>query len=196
MPRPETSTVALSQSQPGHDANFGRLSQFPPEPNSVDVLTPDQRNLNMRRIRGKDTKPELLLRRGLHLAGLRFRLHSTKLVGRPDLIFPRYGAVVLVHGCFWHGHDCPLFKLPATRPAFWHLKIRQNQMRDQSVVKSLIADGWRVLTVWECAVKGPRRFKSEQHIIDRCISFIKGKAVRGTIAGKPVQKRRWTSSTP
>ena len=81
----------------------------------MDVLTPEQRQLNMSRIRGRDTKPELLLRRGLHAAGLRFRLHAPGLPGRPDLVFPRHRAAILVHGCFWHGHDCPMFKLPATR---------------------------------------------------------------------------------
>ena len=85
----------------------------------VDVLTPEQRRLNMSRIRGKDTKPELLLRHGLHARGLRYRLHRKDLPGRPDMVFPRYRAAILVHGCFWHGHDCPLFKLPATRREFW-----------------------------------------------------------------------------
>src|ERR1700719_1649815 len=95
-----------------------------------DVLTPEQRRLNMSRIRGRDTKPELLLRRGLHAAGLRFRLHTERLPGRPGLVFPRYRAAILVHGCFWHGHDCPLFKLPATRSEFWASKIAGNRTRD------------------------------------------------------------------
>jgi DNA mismatch endonuclease, patch repair protein len=81
----------------------------------MDVLTPEQRRHNMSRIRGKDTRPELLLRRGLHAAGFRFRLHAPDLPGRPDIVFPRYRAAILVHGCFWHGHDCPLFRMPTTR---------------------------------------------------------------------------------
>src|SRR5688500_15794308 len=96
----------------------------------TDVLTPEQRRLNMSRVRGKDTKPEMLLRRGLHACGLRYRLHPKDVPGRPDLVFPRHGAVILVHGCFWHGHDCPLFKWPATRAEFWRKKIEGNRARD------------------------------------------------------------------
>ncbi len=84
----------------------------------VDVLTPEQRQLNMSRIRGRDTKPEMLIRRGLHARGLRYRLQDRALPGRPDLVFPRYHAVILVHGCFWHGLDCRMFRLPATRREF------------------------------------------------------------------------------
>ena len=117
----------------------------------VDVLTPEQRRLNMSRIRGKDTKPELMLRHGLHARGLRYRLHRKDLPGRPDMVFPRYRAAILVHGCFWHGHDCPLFKLPATRREFWAAKIEGNQARDARDIAGLAAAGWRVLVVWECA---------------------------------------------
>lgn len=123
----------------------------------TDVLTPQQRRLNMSRIRGKDTRPELVLRRGLHALGFRFRLHRKDLPGRPDMVFPRYRAVVLVHGCFWHGHDCPLFKLPATRREFWAAKIEGNKARDTRNLAGLTAAGWRVLMVWECALKGPAR---------------------------------------
>ena len=123
----------------------------------ADVLTPAQRRLNMSRIRGKDTKPEMLLRRGLHAAGFRFRLHGRDLPGRPDLIFPGRKTVIFVHGCFWHGHDCPMFRLPATRPEFWSAKIDANRRRDQAALRSLTAAGWRVLTVWECALLGPAR---------------------------------------
>jgi len=88
----------------------------------VDVLSPEQRRLNMSRIRGRDTKPEMLIRRGLHAQGFRYRLQNRKLPGRPDLVFPRYHAVIFVHGCFWHGHNCPMFKLPGTRQEFWSKK--------------------------------------------------------------------------
>ncbi len=123
----------------------------------ADVLTPEQRRLNMSRIRGKDTKPEMLLRRGLHARGLRFRLHRKDMPGTPDMVFSRYRAVILVHGCFWHGHDCPLFKLPATRREFWQSKIEGNRARDARDIASLTASGWRTLIVWECALKGPAR---------------------------------------
>lgn len=122
-----------------------------------DPLTPDQRRLNMSRIRGRDTKPELLLRRSLHAAGLRYRVHGQGLPGRPDLVFPGRRAVIFVHGCFWHGHDCPAFRLPATRPDFWRGKIEGNQARDARTHAALLAAGWRVLTVWECALRGPAR---------------------------------------
>lgn len=123
----------------------------------VDPLTPEQRKLNMSKIRAKDTKPELMIRRALHSMGLRYRLHSAELPGRPDLVFPRYRAVIFVHGCFWHGHDCPMFRLPATRTEFWLKKIEQNRARDLATFGALQRDGWRVLTIWECAVRGPAR---------------------------------------
>lgn len=93
------------------------------EGDMADVLTPEQRRLNMSRIRGRDTKPELLLRRGLHARGLRFRLHRKDLPGCPDLVFPRFRVTVFVHGCFWHGHECPMFKWPGTRTDFWRRKM-------------------------------------------------------------------------
>lgn len=128
----------------------------------MDVLTTEQRRHNMSRIRGKNTKPEMLLRRGLHAFGLRFRLHVRDLPGRPDIVFPRYRAVVLVHGCFWHGHDCPLFKLPATRRKFWAEKINANRGRDVLTVEALLEQGWRVLTVWECSLKGRGRLQQSE----------------------------------
>lgn len=139
----------------------------------MDVLTPEQRRHNMSRIRGKDTKPEMLLRRGLHAAGLRYRLHVADLPGRPDLVFPRYRAVIFVHGCFWHGHYCPLFRLPATRPEFWAAKIAGNRIRDQRTSAALRAAGWRVLTVWECCLKGPGRRPLEE-VLGACVAFING----------------------
>lgn len=122
-----------------------------------DPLTPVQRQRNMSRIRAKDTKPELLLRRSLHAIGLRYRIHVRDLHGCPDLVFPRSRSVIFVHGCFWHGHDCPLFKMPATRTEFWSAKVAANQARDIKAVANLIADGWKVMTVWECALRGRAR---------------------------------------
>lgn len=105
-------------------------------------------------IRGKDTKPELAVRCGLHRLGFRYRLHDARLPGKPDIVLPRYKAVVLVHGCFWHGHDCALFKWPKSRDAFWREKIDANKLRDAKSERSLCDGGWRVLRVWECALKG------------------------------------------
>ncbi len=120
---------------------------------SGDVHSPERRSFNMSRIRCQDTKPELVVRRALYAAGLRYRLHGA-LPGKPDIVFGRRRAVVFVHGCFWHGHDCPMFKVPATRQDFWVAKISANQARDARVRDALLSSGWRVMTVWECAVRG------------------------------------------
>ena len=104
-------------------------------------------------IRGRDTKPEILLRSGLHRLGLRFVLKS-KLPGRPDLVLPRWRVAVFFHGCFWHGHDCPLFKLPGTRTEFWREKIGSNRERDGRVLAALLDGGWRVAVVRECSIRG------------------------------------------
>jgi DNA mismatch endonuclease (patch repair protein) len=138
----------------------------------MDILTPEQRRLNMSRIRGRDTKPELRIRRGLHGKGLRFRLHQKNLPGKPDLVFPRYRVVIFVHGCFWHGHGCHLSKMPSTRPEFWRKKIEGNAERDRRVVASLIEDGWRVLTIWECALRGTAR-RAEEDVLTAAAHFIK-----------------------
>src|SRR5262245_45424552 len=133
----------------------------------MDVLTPEQRRFNMSRIRGRDTKPEMLLRQGLHARGFRYRLHPRELPGRPDMVFPRRQAAILVHGCFWHGHDCPLFKMPATRPQFWRSKIAANRARDARDLTALMHEGWRVLIVWECSLKGPSRRPLDE-VLSRC----------------------------
>ena len=148
----------------------------------VDVLAPEQRQLNMSRIRGRDTKPEMLIRRGLHARGLRYRLQDRSLPGRPDLVFPRHHAVILVHGCFWHGHDCPMFRLPATRRDFWSAKIGANRSRDAKSHEALIALGWRVLTVWECSLKGKGRLPFGS-VLETCIGFIQGDQAEVTISG-------------
>jgi DNA mismatch endonuclease, patch repair protein len=107
----------------------------------------------MSEIRGKDTTPELVVRGVAHRLGLRFRLHSAKLPGRPDLVFPRWKAVVLVHGCFWHRHDCGLAATPKTRSDFWKAKFEANQRRDRKVKSDLKSCGWRVLEIWECETR-------------------------------------------
>lgn len=105
-------------------------------------------------IRGKDTKPELLLRKAMHARGFRFRLHDRRLPGSPDLVFPRYRAAVFVHGCFWHRHeDCRFATTPATRPEFWAEKFKANVARDMKHEAALVAAKWRVAIVWECRIK-------------------------------------------
>lgn len=120
----------------------------------VDSLTPEQRSAQMSRIRGTNTKLEVLVRKALHARGFRYRLGGAGLPGRPDIVLPKYGTVVFVHGCFWHGHSCPLYRLPKTRPEFWADKIGKNRSRDERVVAELESAGWRVLTVWECSLRG------------------------------------------
>lgn len=119
----------------------------------VDVVDKATRSRMMSGIRGKDTKPEILVRKALHARGFRYRLHVAGLPGRPDLVFPRYRAVLFIHGCFWHGHDCRYFRLPATRPEFWTQKITGNQDRDRRQLQTLKEAGWRTLVVWECMTR-------------------------------------------
>ena len=123
----------------------------------TDIVDQATRSRMMSGIRGRDTKPELRIRKALHARGFRYRVHQTRLPGKPDIVLPRFHAVVLVHGCFWHGHDCPLFRLPETRTEFWRDKIARNQARDCEVVKALRDAGWRRATVWECSLRGPQR---------------------------------------
>lgn len=123
----------------------------------MDTLTPAERSDRMSRIRGKDTAPELWVRRYLHALGFRYRLHARKLPGRPDLVLPKHGVVILVHGCFWHGHACQKGRIPATRSTFWREKLKGNRDRDARNLRKLKGLGWRVLTVWECSLSSKIR---------------------------------------
>lgn len=137
-----------------------------------DVHTPEQRRRNMSRIRGADTKPELLIRRGLHARGLRFRIYRRDLPGRPDIVFVSARAAVFIHGCFWHGHSCPLFKIPATRTEFWLGKIGSNIHRDLAVRTELAKMGWRTMVVWECALRGRGRLPLD-HVLEQVEDFVR-----------------------
>lgn len=147
-----------------------------------DPLTPEQRRLCMSRIRAFDTKPEMVVRRGLHALGLRYRLHDRELPGTPDLVFPGSRAVIFVHGCFWHGHSCPLFRLPATRTDFWAAKIGRNRERDVAAQAALDSASWRVLTVWECALRGRGRLPLEQ-VLGQSYGWVTGGLPDAEIAG-------------
>src|ERR1035437_3097504 len=149
----------------------------------ADVVTLEQRRFNMSRIRGRDTKPELTLRSGLHGRGLRFRLHRKDLPGCPDLVFPCFGAVVFVHGCFWHGHDCPMFKLPTTRAEFWAAKISANRARDGRARVSLAGAGWRTMVLWECALRGPSRLPAEA-VLDDIVGWLHTEEPDGVVQGR------------
>lgn len=121
----------------------------------MDIFTQAKRSEIMGRIRGKDTKPEMLVRKKLHAAGFRFRLHRKDLPGRPDITLPRHKTVIFVHGCFWHGHEgCKANRIPKTNEAFWREKIDRNRQRDARNKADLIALGWTVVEVWECEVRG------------------------------------------
>jgi DNA mismatch endonuclease (patch repair protein) len=126
----------------------------------ADVHTPAQRSYNMSRVRGRDTQPEMRVRRLLHAAGLRYRLHGKGLPGRPDLVFAGLRAVVFVHGCFWHMHKCRWGKpVPATNKDFWAQKRLGNALRDRKNRAALKADGWRVFEIWECETRDAARLE-------------------------------------
>lgn len=133
----------------------------------ADVVDSATRSRMMSGIRGRNTKPEILVRSMLHRHGFRFRLHVRELPGKPDIVLPRYHAAIFVHGCFWHGHDCPLFRMPGTREDFWRDKIGRNRANDQKAKDALLAAGWRVGVVWECAIRGAGKdIDSIAHFLD------------------------------
>ena len=120
----------------------------------VDVHSPEARSRNMAAIKGKNTKPELLIRRNLHARGLRYRLHDKRLPGKPDLVFPKYHAAIFVNGCFWHGHECETFHWPSDRADFWRDKILTTRARDKRKIDAMLNAGWRCLIIWECLLRG------------------------------------------
>ena len=136
----------------------------------------------MAAVRAKDTNPELVVRRGLHQRGFRFLLHDKRLPGRPDMVLPKWKAAIFVHGCFWHGHDCPLFRLPKTRSEFWRPKIDRNRERDTQALTNLNANGWRALVIWECAFKGPSRIGIDQ-TLELADKWIRSNQESGVIRG-------------
>ncbi|WP_045859701.1 very short patch repair endonuclease [Teredinibacter purpureus] len=125
-----------------------------------DIVSPEMRSRMMSGIKGKNTRPEMVVRKGLFRRGFRYRLHLKQLPGKPDLVLPRYHAVIFVHGCFWHRHNCRLFKWPKSNTEFWRDKITGNIQRDERHSRQLADAGWRILIVWECAIKG----KKEQEV--------------------------------
>jgi DNA mismatch endonuclease (patch repair protein) len=146
----------------------------------------------MAAIRGSDTKPELLIRQLLHRRGFRYRLHDRKLPGKPDLVFPKFRAVLFVNGCFWHGHDCPQFHWPKSREDFWREKICGNVRRDLRNEALLSNSGWRFGLIWECAIKGPGRLPVGE-VIDSTAAFLEGSGMDFSIQGQPVD--RFTEQT-
>ena len=149
---------------------------------AADIVTPDVRSRMMAGIRGKNTKPELAIRSALHCLGFRFRLHRKDLPGKPDLVFPKHRAVIFVHGCFWHGHACHLFKWPKTRSGFWKQKINSNIARDRRHLLALADSGWRVATIRECALKGRTRLPMEE-VAERCAGWLKSGQTEMELSG-------------
>lgn len=138
-------------------------------------------------IRGKNTKPEMAVRRGLHAMGFRYTLHNRKLPGSPDLVLPKYNAVIFVHGCFWHGHDCHLFKWPKTRTEFWREKIGANIQRDEQNYDLLTDDGWRQAIVWECSLRGRAKLEADQ-VFEKLHVWLSGAATSCEVAGTEATK--------
>ncbi|MDN7135983.1 very short patch repair endonuclease [Pseudidiomarina terrestris] len=131
----------------------------------VDVHSKQTRSKNMRAIKGKNTAIELKLRSRLHRAGLRYRVHTKQIPGRPDVYFRAAQTAIFINGCFWHGHQCHLFSVPKTRTSFWINKIQENQVRDHTVIENLLPCDIRALVVWECALKGPARLDLDYIVV-------------------------------
>lgn len=137
----------------------------------------------MASVRSKDTSPEMSIRRALHARGFRYRTNVKNLPGKPDIVLPRYRAAIFVHGCFWHAHDCVMFRLPSTRREFWAKKLRRNRERDEHVGKLLAEAGWRLLIVWECAIRGPEKLAFET-VIDEIVRWLEQGRVSLEIRGE------------
>lgn len=135
----------------------------------ADIVTPKVRSRMMRGIKGKNTKPEIQLRKHLFKVGFRYRLHSKDLPGKPDIVLPKWNAAIFVHGCFWHRHaGCSLATTPSTRTEFWKQKFDANVERDSRNKENLIDAGWRVATVWECAIR-----TNSEDVVSNLVAWLK-----------------------
>lgn len=149
----------------------------------TDIVSPEKRSEMMSGIRGKDTKPEIIVRRLLHRLGYRFRLHREDLPGKPDIVLPKWRTLIFVNGCYWHGHeDCHLFRPPKSRTEFWTDKIGSNQARDTRNYAALGEAGWKVIVVWECAVSKKLRL-SDEHLQATLSEALASAATRFDIRG-------------
>jgi len=139
-----------------------------------DIAVTSTRSKIMSSIKGKNTKIEMQVRKRLWKRGFRYRIHKRDLAGKPDMVFPKYKSIIFVHGCFWHGHNCHLFRLPKTRTGFWKTKIDRNRKNDTRCKHLLEKSGWRVLPVWECMLRGKR-----QEEVERVFEQIEAWLVKG-----------------
>lgn len=132
------------------------------------------RSQMMAAVKSHNTKPELLIRSLLHKKGFRFRLHVKELPGKPDIVLPKYRSVILINGCFWHGHEnCRFFKIPSTRTEFWEEKIYKNKINDSKAIAKLLAENWRVCVIWQCKIRESK--KDLTALADTISNFITGK---------------------
>ncbi|PSL49500.1 T/G mismatch-specific endonuclease [Chitinophaga niastensis] len=139
----------------------------------ADVHNKETRSYNMSRIKGKDTKPEILVRKFLHASGFRYKLHVKELPGKPDIVLPKYQTVIFVHGCFWHGHDgCKYYVVPKTRSEWWLNKINGNIENDKKNKNFLIKLGWIVIDIWECELKPQNIQQTLVNLPPKILSFI------------------------
>ena len=155
----------------------------------ADIVSPEKRSQMMSGIRGKNTKPELIVRKQLFARGYRYRLHAKGLPGKPDIIFPALKTAIFIHGCFWHLHKCHLFKWPKSNPKFWQGKIEGNRKHDLNKQKELKKAGWRVLVIRECAMKGKTRIPLED-LTDRVVDWLESEAPAGDIAGGRIRSAK------
>jgi DNA mismatch endonuclease (patch repair protein) len=154
----------------------------------TDTVATATRSRMMSKIKGKNTKPEMIVRSALHEEGYRFRLHRKDLPGKPDIVLPKYRAAIFVNGCFWHGHHCPLFKWPKTREDFWRSKILANVRRDQINYQEIVNMGWRVCIVWECSIRS-KSCEAKSAMMQRLFEWLNGESSFYEIQGPTVNER-------
>lgn len=155
----------------------------------VDVVDQATRSRMMAGIQGKNTKPEILIRKALHARGFRYSLHAKGLPGKPDIVMPKWRVVIFVHGCFWHLHGCALSKFPTNNAEFWEEKLTRNQSRDAVNQQEIAALGWRTIVIWECATRGKTALLNFPHLIDTLAAWIRNQAESGYLElGMPNSK--------
>lgn len=151
----------------------------------ADIVDASTRSRMMSGIRSKDTRHEIEIRKRLFALGFRFRIHDSRLPGKPDIVLPRYKAIIFIHGCFWHAHDCILFKMPSTRTRFWAKKLSVNKGKDRLNIEALRLLGWRVLTIWECSFRGTGKNRDREldKVINKTVRWLMSIKNRKEIKG-------------
>lgn len=151
----------------------------------ADIVDASTRSTMMARVKGKDTRQEVEFRKRLFALGFRYRLHDKKLPGTPDIVLAKYKTVIFIHGCFWHAHDCHLFRWPTSKTAFWKKKLAGNKKRDIENIASLKNLGWRVLVIWECSFRGTGRNRAKEFetITVKSVKWLRSKSKYREIKG-------------